>query len=233
MQEQARAERVFGRADPDCGSRAKIVERRCLAFSAIELIGLLAVLVILATLILPRVWQPARIGTTIAAVNQAHIQQVVANLQALKTAVTEHRARFGSLASRNGTPFAVPASYDRYDTILLAEQLLDRPFAVNLGSGASVRLVNVSGLSTSSRVDSFGGAYDLDGRGANAISGAAFALETVISGVTEAEAKALNDALDGPALGAAPGEDDLRGRVIYRGGNPRTPRELHIYVTHQ
>lgn len=65
------------------------------------------------------------------------------------------------------------------------------------------------------------------------MAGASYVLEAVIRGVTEKEAKALNDALDGPALGANPGEDGSRGRVTYRGGDPAKPREVHIYVTHQ
>jgi len=235
MPPQASALKVPRAAGVDVSfdSGAKAAECKCHAFSAIELIGVLAILCILATLLLPRVWKPAQIGDTVGAVNAAHIQQVLANLQAIKTAATEHCARFGSLASRNGTPFPVPASYDKYDGILLSEQLLERPFAVSLGRGATIRLVNVSRLSASSRVDSFGGAYDLDGRGANSVTGAGFVLEAVVTGVTEAEAKALNDALDGFALGAGPGEDDLRGRVIYRGGDPGALRELHIYLTHQ
>ena len=46
-------------------------------------------------------------------------------------------------------------------------------------------------------------------------------------------ARALNDGLDGPALGADPGEDDSRGQVTYRGGDPAQPREVYIYITHQ
>ena len=65
------------------------------------------------------------------------------------------------------------------------------------------------------------------------MAGASYVLEAVISGVTENEARALNDALDGPALGANPGEDDTRGKVTYRGGEPAQPRDVHIYITHQ
>ena len=52
-------------------------------------------------------------------------------------------------------------------------------------------------------------------------------------GGCEKEARALNDALDGPGLGANPGEDDTRGKVTYRGGDAAQPREVHIYITHQ
>ena len=58
-------------------------------------------------------------------------------------------------------------------------------------------------------------------------------LEAVILGVTEKGGKALNNGLDGPALGANPGEDDSRGKVTYRGDDPAKPREMHIFITHQ
>jgi hypothetical protein len=54
-----------------------------------------------------------------------------------------------------------------------------------------------------------------------------------MQGVTEEEAQALNDALNGRNLGADPGEDDARGKVTYRGGAPAQPREVHIYITHE
>ncbi len=199
----------------------------------IELIGVVAVLVIIGALLLPRVMKLASPARTVAEVNQARVAEALASVQAVGTAATEHCARFGSLASRNGAPFPVPTVYDRFDEVLVSEQLLDRPFAVRLGSGATLRLVNVSGLSAATRVDGAGGAYDLNGRGANGITGASFVLEAVVSGVTDAEAKALNDGLDGPALGARPGEDDCRGKVTYRGGEPAQPREVHIHITHR
>ena len=193
----------------------------------------MAVLAILATLIVPRVSNRANPARVVGAVNQAQVDQVLASVQAVKAAAAQHCARFGSLASRNGTAFPVGASYDNYDAILLSEQLLDQPFRVSLGTGATIRLLNVAGHSFSSRLGFVEGVYDLDGRGANGVAGASYVLEAVISGVTENEARALNDALDGPALGANPGEDDTRGKVTYRGGEPAQPRDVHIYITHQ
>jgi hypothetical protein len=197
------------------------------------LIGVLAVLAILACLVLPRISHQANPARVAGAVNQAQVDQVLVSVQAIKTAAAEHCARFGSLASRNGTPFAVPASFDRYDALLLSEQLLDQPFGVRLGTGATVRLLNVSGRSFGGSLGFVEGAYDLDGRGAGGMAGTSYVLEAVIAGVTENEAKALNDGLDGPALGANLGEDDSRGKVTYRGGDPAKPREVHIYITHQ
>jgi len=53
----------------------------------------------------------------------------------------------------------------------------------------------------------------------------------VIFGVTDADAKALNDRLDGAALGPEPQGNDLRGQAIWNGGPPDASREVHIYIT--
>ncbi len=202
-------------------------------FSFIELIGVLAVIAILACVLLPRISRRASPARVAGAVDQAKVDQVLASVQAIKTAASQHCARFGSLASRNGTPFPVAAAYDQYDAILLSEQLLERPFWSKLGTGATIRLLKIDRSSWAGRLGFVEGEFDLSGRGGNDVAGAAYLLEAVIPGVTEAEAEALNDGLDGPALGAGPGEDDSRGMVTYSGGNPAKPREVHIYITHQ
>ena len=201
-------------------------------FSFVELIGVLAILAILAVLIAPRIMNRANPARAVGAKYQARVDQVLASVQVIKSAAAQHCAQFGTLASRNGTPFPVAASYDGYDAILISEQLLDQPFAVRLGTRATVRLVNIGGRSFSGRLGFVDGEYDLTARGARGIARPSYVLEAVISGVPEDEAKALNDALDGPALGANPGEDDARGQVTYRGGDPSQPREVHIYITH-
>ena len=221
---------------PACFGLASQEKYRCGVrggFSFVELIGVLAILAILATLIVPRISHRANPARAVGAVNQAQVDQVLASVLAIKSAAAQHCARFGSLASRNGTPLTVPVSYDRYDAILLSEQLLDQPFRVRLGTGATVRLLNVSGRSITSGLGFVEGAFDAGGRGAGGHAGASYVLEAVIWGVTEKEAKALNDGLDGPALGANSGGDDSRGQVTCRGGDPAQPREVHIYITHQ
>ena len=202
-------------------------------FSFVELIGVLAVIAILACVVVPRISRQADPARVAGAVNQAQVAEVLASVQAIQTAAAQHCARFGSLASRKGTPFPVAATYDQYDSILLSEQLLDRPFWSKLGTRATVRLMKIDRSSWAGRLGFVEGVYDLSGRGGNDVAGAAYLLEAVISGVTEAEAEALNDGLDGPALGANPGEDDSRGKVTYGGGDPAKPREVHIYITHQ
>ena len=61
----------------------------------------------LLRLIVPRISHRANPARAVGAVNQAQVDQVLASVQAVKAAAEQHRARFGSLASRNGTPFDV------------------------------------------------------------------------------------------------------------------------------
>ena len=200
-------------------------------FGALELISVLAILAILTALVLPRVLRttpPAQIPQT---VNEAHITQALAELQALEPAIAAHVAQSGSLASRNGTPLAFSDSYDNFGQVLLSEGVIERPFWFNLGTNTTLRLVKLASVSSGTQFDALNGLYDLDGDGHNDMVGAAFVLEATIAGVHEVEASALNDRLDGPRLGARPGENDLVGRVVYLVAGPDGVTTVHIYIT--
>src|SRR5204862_1409649 len=83
------------------------------AFTLIEMIGVLAVIAILASLLIPKIFE---------SINNAHMSQTVLSCQTIKTAVIEHYAKFLSLASKNGVPFTVPnEGYPNFDAILLTE----------------------------------------------------------------------------------------------------------------
>ena len=202
-------------------------------FSAIELIGVLAIIAILTALLLPRIKQmgasPPNVFQT---VNGAHLLETTIAVQGVRSAVNAHISQFGSLATSNGNPLNFDESYDQFGQVLLTEGLLDRPFSPGLGTNALLRLVKVSGLSTASPEDALNGAYDIDGDGRNDVAGSAYVVEAVLSGLTQAEAKALNDRVDGPQLGGGASGDDFLGRVVYRkpGADGRT--EVHIYILH-
>jgi hypothetical protein len=218
--------------------RSDVVSRSTIGLygvSLLELIGVLAILAIVAGLLLPRILKPvssAESGSQ--AVNLARVDEALMNLEAIRSATVEHCARFRSLASRSETPVPVADSLDHFDGILLTEGLLDKPFNVRLGSSALVRLVNISHLSAATPVDGHNGAYDLSGHGRNDLAGATYVVEAVLFGVSEAEGRALNDRLDGPSLGAKDGESaDTRGKVVYAPTAPGDKREMHIYIMHQ
>jgi len=195
-------------------------KRQSRGFTLIEMIGVLAVVAILASLLIPKIYE---------AIDNARLSHTVMSVQTMKTAVLEHYAKFLSLNSSNGTPLIVPGSYRNFDSVLLAEGLIDKPFAPKLGTNATIQLVDVSQPSG----DATKGDYDLDGDGNGDMSGANFVVEAFISSVTQAEARALNDLLDGPSLGEAPNNrnaTDAAGRVVYN--KTGAFFDVHIYLTH-
>jgi len=199
-------------------------------FSAVELIGALAILVILTALLLPRISRKANTADVIETVNTGHVIETVVAIQSLQTAVTAHIAQSGSLASQNGSPLGFAQTYDAFGQVLLSEGLIEKPFAVRLSTNAMVRLVKATGLSPTSAIELSNGAYDLDGDGKNDVVGAAFVVEAVLPGVKLVEARALNEQLDGPRLGENANEDDLLGRVVYRKPGAQGRTEVHIYI---
>jgi prepilin-type N-terminal cleavage/methylation domain-containing protein len=193
------------------------------AFTLIELIGVLAVIAILASLLIPRVFE---------AINNARVNQAAIGYQTIKTAVVQHYAKFASIASSNGVPFPVSGNYPNFDAVLLAEGLIDKPFATKLGTNATIRIVDVSDLDANTGVDGSNGAYDLDGDGDNDVVNAQYVVEAVIYDVTEADARDLNDRLDGSALAENSGGNDFLGRVVYHHATPSNPIEVHLYIMH-
>src|SRR5438093_2514202 len=106
------------------------------AFTLLEMIGLLAIIAILAALLVPKIFE---------AIQSARLGHTLLSCHTIKTAVLEHYAKFLSLASSNGIPLAVPPTYDSFDSILLAEGLIDKLFDPKIGATASIQLRNVSG----------------------------------------------------------------------------------------
>jgi prepilin-type N-terminal cleavage/methylation domain-containing protein len=202
-------------------------------FTLIEMIGVLAVIAILAAVVVPKVFE---------SINNARINNATMTYNTVKTAIADHYAKFGSIpldgTTTPATVLVLPA--EQFDLILLKEAFLDRPFEIKIGDGnsdpthARVRLFDISGLTTTSVVDgtaNTGFALSGSAGATNEITGSVCA-EAVITGVTALDAKDLNDRLDSPALGA-PGVNaaDTKGRVKYAApaGGITT---VYIYLTH-
>jgi hypothetical protein len=204
------------------------------AFGALELISVLAILAIVTALALPRVLQTLRAPQTAAeTVNDAHLTQVLAEIQSLQPAIAAHLAQFGSLASLNGTTLRFSDHYDNFGQVLLNEGLIERPFDLKVGTNATLRLVKISGISSGTEMNGSNGLYDLAGDGRNNMAGAGFVLEAVIPGLSQAEASALNDRLDGRRLGARSGQNDFIGRVVYPAASADGITTVHIYLAHK
>jgi prepilin-type N-terminal cleavage/methylation domain-containing protein len=214
-------------------------------FTLIEMIGVLAVIAILAAVLIPKVFE---------AINNARINNAAMACNSIKTGIADHYAKYGSIACDGTmtppTVLAAPvAGYNNFDGILLKEQLIDKLFATRVGDGTSgtaagTRIVllpapaAVGGNPTApatpaAAADAY---FSLDGSGPNTISGSIVAV-ALITGVTLEDARALNKIIDGSAQNmgeptATPGTD-LAGRVKYAGITPGTTGTVYVYLTHR
>ncbi len=201
-------------------------QKRRKAFTLIEMIGVLAVIAILAALLVPKVF---------SAINDARVNGLCVTCETVKTAVADHYGKYGRLDAAFGTNNAalgfngtIAPNYDR--TVLMAEGLLDKPFTAKIAGGepstnALIQLVQSPGTGNGST------GYMLDGT--NVVANPSFVVEAVIYNVAVADAKDLNDRLDGTALGVSSlTAADNRGRVEYDtpAGGLTT---VYIYLTHR
>lgn len=212
--------------------------RREQAFTLVEMIGVLAIIAILASLLIPRVFQ---------AIGDSKISNSASTCNSIKAAVNEYYGKYGLIAGPTGTPltFTSGISEDWDLKTLVAEGFAEKPFSVRIGNGkmgssvdgSRLRVLNIGGntnttpATTSTDLDA--GAYDLDGAGAgNDISGSLL-VEAVIQEVDAQDAKEFNDRLDGNNLGATNlTSADQAGRVKYTapvGGKT----SVRVYIAHR
>src|SRR5438034_7612165 len=103
-------------------------EGKAKGFTLIEMIGVLAVIAILASMLIPKIFE---------AINSARINNTVQSYNSVKTAVLDHYGKYGAInflgVPAPGAPATVAqmAAYDRL--ILLPESLIDKPFAARVG----------------------------------------------------------------------------------------------------
>jgi prepilin-type N-terminal cleavage/methylation domain-containing protein len=201
------------------------------AFTLIEMIGVLAVIAILASMLIPRVFE---------AINSARVNSTAVACETIKTAAADHFGKYGQfdLAFGQTNVFAGSATtVSGYDTlVLMPEGLLDKPFSARIAGGdpstnSVVQLVKGTGTGA---IGNGGVGYKLDGVNIATAANTTFLLEAVMFNVSQADAKDLNDRIDGLALGAQqPGQSDTSGRVEYNVGSGSGPVTVYVYLTHR
>jgi len=210
-------------------------------FTLIEMIGVLAVIAILAAVLVPKVF---------TAINNSRINNTAMSCNTVKTAIVDHYAKAGSLLANATTVpptvFALgSASANLFDTVLIAEQFMDKPFSVKIGDGAAgTAAVGAGGhnhieiiacptaATTVDGTDATG--YVLDGVGTvNEAVGTAL-VQAVITGVVESDAQALSAIIDGPAMSQTViGNDDTAGRVKYTHAGAGGTTTVFVYLSHR
>jgi prepilin-type N-terminal cleavage/methylation domain-containing protein len=184
-------------------------------FTLIEMIGVIAVIAILVSVAVPKIFE---------AINNSKINSTAVSCNSVKTALVDHYSRYGSflIDGSSGTPVNLSFPVLQFDMVLLREALIDRPFNSKIGDGihddthTRVEVVNAGAVgfsvATVDPTDATG--FALSGNTTNEVFGSALVM-AVISGVQANDAKLLNDLIDGPSLGAALSSADLLGRVKY------------------
>jgi type II secretory pathway pseudopilin PulG len=202
-----------------------------LAFTLVEMIGVLAVIAILASMLIPKIMQ---------AINNSRINSAVESISTAKTAVTDYYGKYKHIGSTNGLDLPAAGLSD-YSPVLLLEKLIEKNFSAPIGSNTNgpggTRIEVVVGVAGDTAPTSSNAAYNLDGNGTspNPTNDAAgqFVIQAVIVGVTPDDLKDLNDRIDGinnPFPAATLNSADLDGRVKYPACLAGTVTNAYIYL---
>jgi len=192
-------------------------------FTLIEMIGVLAVIAILASMLIPKIFE---------AINSARVNNAAVSYNAMKTGVMDHYGKYGSILVSNTVPFVIPSpASSNYDRVLLNEGLIDKPFAVKIGDGTANTVIRVVAMAAAAAVDGTNPQYDLDGDGISDTGGSGTLVEAVITGVAIADAIELSRRLDGTTLSQTlTTANDYAGRVKYTAA---ATTDVHIYIAHR
>jgi prepilin-type N-terminal cleavage/methylation domain-containing protein len=213
--------------------KIQINKKRKSGFTLIEMIGVLAVIAILAALLIPKIFE---------AINNARVNNACISINTIKTAIADHYAKSGSLVKdASGANLTLTSGIlADFDGILLREGFIDKPFAVKVSNDANVDVRLVQGLAASDAATGINAAYDLDGSTASPSTAneagpvTAIVAEAVIPNVALADAFEISKRLDGDALSETDAStSDIEGRVKYAVTSGSTITTLHVYLTHR
>jgi prepilin-type N-terminal cleavage/methylation domain-containing protein len=192
-------------------------------FTLIEMIGVLAVIAILAAILIPKVFE---------AINSARINNATESIQTVKTAVADHYAKYGNLACSNTTPLTAGSA--QFDAVLVGEGFLDKLFIAKISSAAAssagTRVQLTPAITTAP--DTSNAAYALGGNTAVNDATGSFVVQAVLPSVMESDARDLSLRLDGDSMSTALGTADTVGRVKYALPSSGLANVL-VYITHR
>jgi prepilin-type N-terminal cleavage/methylation domain-containing protein len=202
-----------------------------LAFTLVEMIGVLAVISILASMLIPKIMQ---------AINNTRINSTVESIQTAKTAVTDYYGKYTRIGGPGGVDLPSTGT-NNFSAVLLLEKLIEKNFSASIGGSTNgpggTRIEVVPGLVATTAPDATNAAYNLDDNGTspnltNDASGH-FVVRVVIVGVGPEDLKDLNDRIDGinnPFPAATLNAEDAVGRVKYPACPAGSTANAFIYL---
>ena len=174
-------------------------------FTMVEMTGVLAVIAILATMLVPKV---------LSAINDSRLNSTVGSLNAVKSATATYFGNTGIFTNASN-----------FDLTLVSLEYLERPFACRIGNGSLVQVVAAPGGPGGTS------GYTFDGVTTNTLTASAV-VECLISNVPIVDAWNLSQRLDGTSLSAASSAaNDLRGRVAYNFASGSGT--VYVYMGHR
>lgn len=195
--------------------------RRRSGFTLIEMIGVLAIIAVLAALLIPRIF---------SAINESRVNGAALSYNSLKSASITYFGKYGRFGDATGNAFTNTSSVTNWDSsVLLAGGFIEKPFETKLGTASNIQIRDAVVSTTAS--DASNAAYNLDGTGTANDATGAVVLQAVLFSVAEDDARELNNKIDGTSLGTSTGSD-LNGRVKYAAASGGLT-DVYVYIAHK
>ncbi|MGC8828734.1 MAG: type II secretion system protein [Verrucomicrobiia bacterium] len=188
-------------------------------FTLIEMIGVLAVIAILAGMLIPKIFE---------AIRNSRVNATLEAYNTLKAAALDNYAKWGKFASTEGTAYTGAS----FDGVLFQEGRIDARASDKIPLALTGGTNNVYVSVTPGKGNNNAG-YALSGGTVISTDNAANTVELVIKGVAPQDAQDLSLRLDGPALSVTSlTSADTIGRVEYAAPSDGKT-DVYIYIAHQ
>jgi prepilin-type N-terminal cleavage/methylation domain-containing protein len=199
--------------------------RRQRGFTLIEMIGVLAIIAVLAGMLVPRV---------LSAINDSRINSTVMSINGVRSAAMTYFGKYGKFAGVNGAALtlATTTATNWDQAVLVSEGNLDKPFEAKLGTEASTAVEVVAAVTGATTVSATNAGFDFDGTLTSNEATGSVVVQIRLPGLALDDANAINRALDGasvPLIAAGAGEATGRCKVNHVSGQ----YDLLIYVAHK
>ncbi|MGE3313380.1 MAG: type II secretion system protein [Limisphaerales bacterium] len=204
-------------------------------FTLVEIIGVVALIAVLAAVLAPRVT---------SVIGRGKVNSTAQGIAGLKTATMDYIAAKSALPVRNGTAATDKAETDgRFDADLVSGGYIERLFTCAIGSQVSdssaltgrihVRSLPANKAKTVKKptAEVGGDSFNLDGDNTTAdFTAGQMVVSVFLPQVTLSDAIALNKLIDGVVnVGATV---DTEGRCIYSKADAENKVTVYVYVAH-